>query len=332
MQEYLSKTERIKEYIKEVLSDGTPHKTKKIIEHVDQRIKEDGEYIFQINSYVNAALRLLIRDGEYAKVSYGTYQKGGIPYIKDAKEQTKSVEKEDFKSVMSAVKAFARGFNELFSQKTPFTEMDVQEESEYWAIKTHSLQVAKELKANADRILELADSGKITARNEVIKRYFKEALSDGKPHKMNDIKDYIISKMVQNGEYNGERSTSFIYPAIQTIIENEGSYRKVARGIYQMKEDWGDGERNTVYSMSDVSRMLDRGFNLSEKNIIQRILNTFAGANEDVYKEAEQLASKVSDEIESCIDNVSYMIAFGEDYMDRREKMEEEKGMTMSGM
>ena len=47
---------------------------------------------------------------------------------------------------------------------------------------------------------------------------------------------------------------------------------------------------------------------------------------------AGEIAEQISSDIESCIDNVSYLIAFAEDYMDRKEEQEAEQGMSMSGM
>ena len=79
MQEYLTKTERIQNYIKEVLADEKKHSTREITEYVDSKLKENGEFVFQINSYVNAAMRILMKNEDYAKVAYGMYQKGGIP-------------------------------------------------------------------------------------------------------------------------------------------------------------------------------------------------------------------------------------------------------------
>ena len=40
MHEYMSKTERIQSYIKEVLADEKKHSTKEIIEYVDDKLKE----------------------------------------------------------------------------------------------------------------------------------------------------------------------------------------------------------------------------------------------------------------------------------------------------
>ena len=71
MQEYLSKTEKIQAYIKEVLDDEQKHSMKDIISHVDSKLKENGEFVFQINSYVNAAMRLLMKNEDYTKVSHG---------------------------------------------------------------------------------------------------------------------------------------------------------------------------------------------------------------------------------------------------------------------
>ena len=49
MQEYLSKTEKIQAYIKEVLDDEQKHSMKDIISYVDSKLKENGEFVFQIN-------------------------------------------------------------------------------------------------------------------------------------------------------------------------------------------------------------------------------------------------------------------------------------------
>ena len=76
--------------------------------------------------------------------------------------------------------------------------------------------------------------------------------------------------------------------------------------------------------MDDVSKILDRGCNLAEKDIRSIVTAELYNAGE--------MADQIVSDIESGLDNVSYLIAFAEDYMDRREKMEEEKGMTMSGM
>ena len=70
MQEYMSKTDRIQGYIREVLVDEKKHSTKEIIEYVDSKLKENGEFVFQVNSYVNAAMRILMKNEDYAKVAY----------------------------------------------------------------------------------------------------------------------------------------------------------------------------------------------------------------------------------------------------------------------
>ncbi len=70
MQECMSKTDRIQGYIREVLADGKKHSTKEIIEYVDSKLKENGEFVFQVNSYVNAAMRILMKNEDYAKVAY----------------------------------------------------------------------------------------------------------------------------------------------------------------------------------------------------------------------------------------------------------------------
>ena len=76
--------------------------------------------------------------------------------------------------------------------------------------------------------------------------------------------------------------------------------------------------------MDDVSKLLDRGFNLAERDIK-------AIVTAELYN-AGVIAEQISSDIESCIDNVSYLIAFAEDYMDRREEQEAEQGISMSGM
>ena len=66
----MSKTDRIQGYIREVLVDEKKHSTKEIIEYVDSKLKENGEFVFQVNSYVNAAMRILMKNEDYAKVAY----------------------------------------------------------------------------------------------------------------------------------------------------------------------------------------------------------------------------------------------------------------------
>ncbi len=324
MQDYLTKTERIQSYIKEVLADEKRHSTKEIIEYVDGKLKENGEFVFQINSYVNAAMRILMKNEDYAKVAYGTYQKGGIPYTPSVKkmESESDFKKMDIRSAMVEIKAYANGFDKLFAQKPPFSDMEVNEEGAYWAIKKHSLDVAKSLRENADKLFQMADAQNQNERNLVIRKYFEECLSDGNPHKMNDIKDYIFSKMMENNEYNGERSSAYIYPAISSLVVEGGPYQKIARGVYQISKEIHLS--NSTYSMDDVSKLLDRGFNLAEKDIKEIV-------SAELYN-AGEIVEQISSDIESSIDNISYLIAFAEDYMDRREEHEEEQGMTMSGM
>ena len=324
MQEYMSKTDRIQGYIREVLTDEKKHSTKEIIEYVDSKLKENGEFVFQVNSYVNAAMRILMKNEDYAKVAYGMYQKGGIPYTPSSKriESESDLEKIDVRSAMVSVKAYAKKIEELFARKSPFTDMDTNEEASYWAIKKHSLDVAKSLRGNADKLFQMADSQYQNERNHTIRKYFEECLSDGNPHKMNDIKDYIFSKMMENNEYNGERSSAYIYPAISSLIVEGGPYQKIARGVYQISQEIQQSD--SAYSMDDVSKLLDRGCNLAERNI-KAIVTT------ELYN-AGEIAEQISSDIESCIDNVSYLIAFAEDYMDRREEQEVDQGMSMSGM
>ena len=49
-------------------------------------------------------------------------------------------------------------------------------------------------------------------------------------------------------------------------------------------------------------------------------------------KYIEDLATDISQNIETCIDNTSVLIAFAEDYMDRRQEENQEQGMTMTGL
>ena len=70
--------------------------------------------------------------------------------------------------------------------------------------------------------------------------------------------------------------------------------------------------------------MLDRGCSLAEKNI--------RGIVSVEIHNAEDIAEQITADIESSIDTVSYLIAFAEDYMDRREEPENEQGISMSGM
>ena len=324
MQEYLTKTERIQSYIKEVLADEKKHSTREITEYVDSKLKENGEFVFQINSYVNAAMRILMKNEDYAKVAYGMYQKGGIPYTPASKriESASDLEKIDVRSAMVLVKAYAKNFDELFAQKSPFTDMDTNEEATHWAIKKHSLDVAKSLRENADKLFQMADSQYQNERNQIIRKYFVECLSDGNPHKMNEIKDYIFSKMQENNEYSGERSSAYIYPAISSLIVEGGPYQKITRGVYQISREVQ--QSNSVYSMDDVVKLLDRGCSLAEKNI--------RGIVSVEIHNAEDIAEQITADIESSIDNISYLIAFAEDYMDRREEPENEQGISMSGM
>ena len=171
-------------------------------------------------------------------------------------------------------------------------------------------------------MFQMADSQYQNERNQTIRKYFEECLSDGNPHKMNDIKDYIFSKMMENNEYKGERSSAYIYPAISSLIVEGGPYQKIARGVYQISQEIQQSD--SVYSMDDVSKLLDRGWNLAERDIK-------AIVTAELYN-AGEIAEQISSDIESCIDNVSYLIAFAEDYMDRREEQEVDQGMSMSGM
>lgn len=328
MQEYLSKTERIQNYIKEILADEQEHSTKEIIEYVGEKLKQDRMYIFQIGSYVNAALRLLMKNGDYAKVAYGVYQKGGIPYTPIAHERESDLEKTDFRSTMISIKAYCGRIEALFSKKPPFEEMEVNEEAAYWAIKKHSLDVARSIRENVNMVLQLMDAQQTNTRNQAIRKYFREYMSDKKPHKMNDIKEYIFSCMVKNKEYNGERSTAYIYSAIKNLIEEEGEYQKISRGVYQIRTEQNVISDGTTYSMDDVGKLLNSGSTLSEQNIENLIRVEFA----KIGISNEKIINRISEDLESSINNTSYLIAFAEDYMDRREENEQDEGMKMSGM
>lgn len=328
MQDYFTKTKRIQNHIRNILADEQKHTTKEIIEYVDTKLKENDEFVFQVNSYVNAALRILMKNEDYAKVAYGMYQKGGIPYTPATSkiDHEDELDKMDVRTAMVSVKAYAKKIEDLFAQKSPFGDMDTNEEASYWAIKKHSLDVAKSLKDNADKIFWMGDAQYQNERNRNIRKYFEECLSDGNPHRMNDIKDYIFSKMIENGEYNGERSSAYIYPAISSLVVEGGPYQKIARGIYQKSREVQI--TNSTYSMDDVSKLLNTGFNLAETDIKTIVVVELAKTGIDVG----EIADKITSDIESCIDNTSYLIAFAEDYMDRREEHEETQGMTMSGM
>lgn len=328
MQEYLSKTERIQNYIKEILADEQERSTKEIIEYVGEKLKQDRMYIFQIGSYVNAALRLLMKNGDYAKVAYGVYQKGGIPYTPIAHERESDLEKTDFRSTMISIKAYCGRIEALFSKKPPFEEMEVNEEAAYWAIKKHSLDVARSIRENVNMVLQLMDAQQTNTRNQAIRKYFREYMSDKKPHKMNDIKEYIFSCMVKNKEYNGERSTAYIYSAIKNLIEEEGEYQKISRGVYQIRTEQNVISDGTTYSMDDVGKLLNSGSTLSEQNIENLIRVEFA----KIGISNEKIINRISEDLESSINNTSYLIAFAEDYMDRREENEQDEGMKMSGM
>ncbi len=328
MQEYLSKTERIQNHIKEILADEQKHSTKEIIEYVDSKLKQNGMFVFQINSYVNAAMRLLMASGDYAKVAYGVYQKGGIPYTPNVHERESDLEKTDFRSTMISVKAYAGRIEALFAKKAPFAEMEVKEEAAYWAIKKHSLDVAKSIREKVNKVLRLLDTRQINSRSQAIRKYFEEYMSDKKPHKMNDIKEYIFSCMVKNKEYNGERSTSYIYSAIKNLIEDEGEYQKISRGVYQIRMEHNVVSDGSTYSMDDVGKLLNSGCELSEKNIMNLIQVEFTKAG---ISDGE-LINRIFEDLESSISNTSYLLAFAEDYMDRREENEQDEGMKLSGM
>lgn len=182
MQDYSSKTERIQNYIREILDDKEKHSIRGIIDHVDAKLRETGEFVFQINSYVNAAMRLLLKNEDYVKVARGVCQKGGVPYTPVSHVKESDLEKITFRNTMISIKAYARKFDELFSQKPPLVEMDTDEETSYRAIKKQSLDVAKNLRINADKILHMADARYESGRNGVIRKYFKECLADGNPH------------------------------------------------------------------------------------------------------------------------------------------------------
>lgn len=129
--------------------------------------------------------------------------------------------------------------------------------------------------------------------------------------------------MMENNEYNGERSSAYIYPAISSLVVEGGPYQKVARGVYQISKEIQ--QTDSTYSMDDVSKILDRGCNLAEKDIRSIVTAELYNAGE--------MADHIVSDIESSLDNVSYLIAFAEDYMDNREKIEQEEGMHgMSGM
>ena len=224
--------------------------------------------------------------------------------------------------LMVEIKSYANKFDKLFAQKPPFPDMEVNEEATHWAIKKHSLDVAKSLRENADKLFQMADSQYQNERNQIIRKYFVECLSDGNPHKMNEIKDYIFSKMQENNEYSGERSSAYIYPAISSLIVEGGPYQKITRGVYQISREVQ--QSNSVYTMDDVVKLLDRGCSLAEKNI--------RGIVSVEIHNAEDIVEQITADIESSIDTVSYLIAFAEDYMDRREEPENEQGISMSGM
>ena len=48
MQEYMSKTDRIQGYIREVLANEKKHSTKEIIECVDSKLNENGEFVSKL--------------------------------------------------------------------------------------------------------------------------------------------------------------------------------------------------------------------------------------------------------------------------------------------
>lgn len=329
MQKYLKRNERIQGYIKEILDDCKKHKTSEIVECVDKRLRDNGECIFQVNTYVNSAMKGLMIHGEYAKVAYGVYQKGGIPYTPTNEMQTERNRFPDFNSVITAIRAYLSEFNRLFSEKPPFKEMDNEEEASYSTIKVCSLDAIKELRKSVNDVIAEIGSQEKNERNVAIRKYFMEFLSDGQPHRMNEISNYVFSKMIENGEYGGERSTAYIYWAINTMVDEEGAYRKITRGVYQKNMMNKEVDKDAVFSMDEVNELLDKGFDLLNSNI--------AGALKKEYIKNDMCnddgINTILKNLEYSVDNISYLLAFAEDYMDNHEEVQYEQGMQgISGM
>lgn len=325
---YLNQKATIKKYIQELLEDEQEHGTREIIEYVDSKLKENGTYIFQISSYVNAGLKDLITNDDYAKIAYGMYQKGGIPYIGRTQNEKSDIIKPNFKNTMLAIKSYARKYKEILAAPPPFGGMDSDESRSYQEIKKFLLDKSKNIETNVDAVLRLFYAENYNVRDRAIRKYFKEYLCDGKPHRMNDIKDYIFSKMIENGEYNGERSTAYIHTAIRNLIEDWGEYEKISRGVYQLKGSETKMIENSIYSMDDIAEQLDRGFDFLNSNtkylLTQELRARGIGDN--------SLINQIYEDLESSIDGVSFLLAFADDYMYSRENLEQDGIQGMSGM
>lgn len=325
---YLNQKATIKKYIQELLEDEQEHGTREIIEYVDSKLKENGIYIFQISSYVNAGLKDLITNDDYAKIAYGMYQKGGIPYIGRTQNEKSDIIKPNFKNTMLAIKSYARKYKEILAAPPPFGGMDSDESRSYQEIKKFLLDKSKNIETNVDAVLRLFYAENYNVRDRAIRKYFKEYLCDGKPHRMNDIKDYIFSKMIENGEYNGERSTAYIHTAIRNLIEDWGEYEKISRGVYQLKGSETKMIENSIYSMDDIAEQLDRGFDFLNSNTKYLLTQELKARG----IEDNSLINQLFDDLESSIDGVSFLLAFADDYMYSRENLEQDGIQGMSGM
>ena len=326
MQIFGTKTGRIQQYIKEILDDGAEHKTKEISDYVDKRLQENGEFIFQVKSYVNNAMRVLMADGKYVKVALGVYQKDGIPYTPTQRNKAEH-HKNDFMSVMQSVKTYARDIRTLFATPSFMDEMSDNEQKEYHAITEQALNIADKLKFNADKLLHASVSNKDDGYNETIRAYFKELLSDGEPHKMKEIQDYVFKKMRENNESRDERNSCYVHFAIKNLISDDGPYQKISRGFYQKADDSLKNKAYSTYSMDDVLKLLDKGFEISNSDLNILFAKEYC---KNGNKEFQELGCELRECVESSIDNISCLMAFAEDYMDQREENEQSEGMTMS--
>ncbi|MDO5576692.1 MAG: hypothetical protein Q4F84_06390 [Fibrobacter sp.] len=325
MQNCSTKKGKIQQCIKELLDDGLQHTAHEISDYVDKSLQENGEFIFQVNCYVNSAMKDLLAAGEYVKVARGIYQKDGIPYVPTQKNKTNH-RKIDFVNVMESIKGYARSIKTLFDSDSFMDEMSDSEQREYRSISEQSINIADELECGADKLLQIFNSHTGDDYNEKIRSYFKELLSDGKLHKMKEIQDYIFAKMGENNESRGERSSCHLHIAINSLITSDGMYQKISRGFYQKVDASIKNELNSRYSMNDVVKLLDKGSEFSNSDL-SILFNKEYCKNGD--KEFQRLACELEENIEYCIDNISYLMAFAEDYMECREDNEQNAGMTM---
>lgn len=134
--------------------------------------------------------------------------------------------------------------------------------------------------------------------------------------------------MIENGEYNGERSTAYIYTAIRSLIENDCKYEKVLRGIYRFRNNDTEIFEKSTYSMEDIVEQLDRGFDFLKSNMKHLLSQELRARG----IEDNSLINQIYEDLESSIDGVSFLLAFADDYMYSREQLEQDGIQGMSEM